>query len=543
VQTTLAIRAVIDIFFIIYIRTFQLKCNISNLKGIYVLLETTSKKIIRNTIFTSSGRLWGYLLSFIITPYIVHKIGIERFGIWAVANTAIHFFLFLDLGIGSSFVKYIAEYNTKKDYKMINEVINTGFAFSLFFCFCVFFVSILLKNFAINILKFPSELYDDVLIAFFGVLAVFIINYVFTVFKSTLYGLQRMDIVNVIFVIVSIPGTAGLVLFLSFGFGLKGLIYNSIIVALVTVMSYAVSSKMFKRLWNFGFKVQIAGFSEFINASLDKLLLGYFLNVKVVGFYELGSKIALTAGNFPSVLLPAVEPASSELDSAGDTRALNNLYTRGTKYIVFLTFPLSLFIIINASLIMHFWMGEPGYEKSALAIQILTIGYSFVLVNSIGRLIARGMGVPQFEMVSALIILGLNILLSVVLILLFGFAGALVGTSISSVIGSLYFMNRFHKHIESTITSFLRGVYLKPIIACIFAFFVSLAVTLLFHSLGFSPSGRVGCFVYLGLKGIVFSGTYLFCIFVVKYLDEYDMNVLISTIRAPLSKLGFIKKV
>lgn len=523
------------------------------------MLEATSKKIIRNTIFTSAGRLWGYLLSFLITPYIVHKIGIERFGIWAVANTAIHFFLFLDLGIGSSFVKYIAEYNTKKDYRMINEVINTGLAFSLFFCFCVFFVSILLKNFAMSLLKFPSELYGDVLIAFFGVLAVFIINYIFTVFKSTLYGLQRMDIVNIIFVIVSIPGTVGLVLFLSFGFGLKGLIYNSIIVALVTVMSYAIcayrilpqmvihpnffSSKMFRKLWNFGFKVQIAGFSEFINRQLDKMLLGYFINVRIVGFYELGSKISLTAARLPSVILPAIEPASSELDAVEDTRALNNLYTRGTKYLVLVTLPLALFVIVNASAIMHFWMGEPGYEKSALAIKILTIGYTFVLVNDIGRLMARGMGVPQFEMASALIILGLNILLSTVFIILFGFTGALIGTSISAVIGSLYFMNRFHKHIKRTITSFLRGVYLKPVFACIFAFFASLAVELLFHSLGFSPSGRVGYLVYLGLKGVVFSGVYLLCIIVVKYLDEYDMNVLLSTLKMSLSKLGFIKRV
>ena len=103
--------------------------------------EATSKKIIKNTIFTSIGRFWGYALSFLLTPYIVHKIGIERFGIWAVANTAIHFFLFLDLGIGSSFVKYIAEYNTRKDYKMINEVINTGLVFSLFFCLCILFIA------------------------------------------------------------------------------------------------------------------------------------------------------------------------------------------------------------------------------------------------------------------------------------------------------------------------------------------------------------------------------------------------------------------
>jgi O-antigen/teichoic acid export membrane protein len=523
------------------------------------LSESTSKKIIKNTIFTSVGRFWGYALSFLLTPYIVHKIGIERFGIWAIANTAIHFFLFLDLGIGSSFVKYIAEYNTKKDYKRINEVINTGLIFSLFFCFCIFLISILLKNNVLTLLKFSSELYGDVLIAFLGVLAVFIINYIFTVFKSTLYGLQRMDIVNIIYVIVSIPGTIGLILFLSLGFGLKGLIYNSIIVALVTVISYAVcayrilpqmsihpkflSLEMFKKLWNFGFKVQIAGFSEFINHSLDKLLLGYFMNVTMVAFYQLGSRVASTTCSIPSTLLPAVEPASSELDAAEDTRALNSLYTRGTKYTVFLAFPLSIFVISNALPIMHFWMGDSGYEKSALAIQILTMGYSFVLVNSIGRLMARGMGVPQYEMFSSLIILGLNISLSIILIILYGFVGALIGTSVSAIVGSVFFMHRFHKHIKRPIRSFLRGVYLKPVFACVFAFFASLVVNLLFHFLGFSPSGRVGYFVYLGLRGVVFSGAYLLCIFVVKYLDEYDKNVFLSAIKMPLSKLGFIKKV
>ncbi|MBT6048545.1 MAG: oligosaccharide flippase family protein [Candidatus Scalindua sp.] len=519
--------------------------------------EATSEKIIRNTLFNSAGFLWSYLLSFLLTPYIIHRIGIERFGIWAIANTAIHFFLFLDLGIGSSFVKYIAEYNTKKNYKMINEVINTGLAFSLLFCMCVFVAFLLLKSFITGLLKFSPELYSDVLFALLGVLIVFVINYAFTVFKSTLYGLQRIDIINKIFIIVSIPGTIGLILFLSSGYGLRGYVYNSIMIAVVTVISYVVctyrilpqivihprffSTEMFKRLWSFGFKVQISGFSEFVNSQLDKVLLGHFLGVRTVAFYALGSKMALTVGTLPSVLLQAIEPATSALDAEKDAGALNRLYTRGTKYIVFLSFPLSFFVITNASPIMHFWMSGPGYDKSVLAIQILTIGYFFFLINSVGRLMARGMGVPQFEMVSALIILGLNILLSVVLIILFGFVGALIGTCISSVIGSLYFMIRFHKHIKRPILFFIKDIYLKPLVACVIAILMSLTIDFLFRSISFSPLERIGYFIYLSLKGAMFSGTYLVCIFFIRYLDEYDKNVFLSAIKMPLCKLGMIK--
>ncbi len=127
--------------------------------------EATSKKIIKNTLFNSAGFLWSYLLSFALTPYIIHRIGIERFGIWAIANTAINFFVFFDLGIGSSFVKYIAEYNTKKDYKMINQVINTGLAFSLLFCLGICVIFLVLKSFIIGLLKFSPEIYEDVLFA------------------------------------------------------------------------------------------------------------------------------------------------------------------------------------------------------------------------------------------------------------------------------------------------------------------------------------------------------------------------------------------
>ena len=520
--------------------------------------EATSKKIIRNTVFNSAGRFWGFFLSFLITPYIVHKVGVERFGIWAIGNTAINFFLFLDLGIGSSFVKHIAEYNAKKNYKMINEVINTGLIFSLLFCLGVSVVFILLKNSFVSVLKFSPGLYEEVLFTLFGVLIVFVINYAFTVFKSTLYGLQRIDIVNMIFVIVSIPGTVGVVLFLSLGFGLKGLIYNSIIVALITVISYSlyackifpqisirlefISLEMFKRLWSFGFKVQIAGFSVFINRQLDKMLLGYFLNVRTVGFYELGSKIAITTGGLPATILQAIEPASSELDAADNKRALDSLYTRGTKYLVFIAFPLALFVIMNASAIMYLWMGKSGYEKSALAIKILTIGYSFFLINGVSRLMARGMGVPQFEMVSALIILGLNIVLSIVFIILFGFVGALIGTSMSSVVGSMFFMSRFHRHIKRPIIYFINDVYLKPFFACAIAVLVFLTSCFLLSLFGFQPSTRTGYFLFLSLNGVLFAGTYLLCIFSLKYLDEYDKNVFFSAVKMPLSRLGFIKK-
>ncbi len=48
------------------------------------------------------------------------------------------YFGLLDFGIGTSFVKYIAEYYTKKDYKSINQIVNTGCIFYSIFAILIF---------------------------------------------------------------------------------------------------------------------------------------------------------------------------------------------------------------------------------------------------------------------------------------------------------------------------------------------------------------------------------------------------------------------
>ncbi len=91
------------------------------------MTQTLSHKIVRNTIFNIIGRLWGMLVVLFLTPYIIGHIGTEKYGIWALVVVLTGYFGLLDCGVGTSFVKYISEYYTKKDYSGINRIVNTGF--------------------------------------------------------------------------------------------------------------------------------------------------------------------------------------------------------------------------------------------------------------------------------------------------------------------------------------------------------------------------------------------------------------------------------
>ncbi|MFQ5900252.1 MAG: flippase [Thermodesulfobacteriota bacterium] len=499
-----------------------------------------SQKVIKNTIFNNIGYLLHLLIGLFLTPFIIHKLGVEQFGIWVLLEVIVIYLGLLDFtGIGGAFVKYIAEYHTKKDFENCNHVINLGWAYYTFFWIVIFLFVITFKKPLLNLFSFSPDLYGTASFVFIGILLISFIRGSFAVFSSVLLGLQRMDITNIITVVTSIVNAVFVVLFLSSGYGLKGLVMSGLIVAILSsllqvIFAYKVlpqirfrpfsfNKAIFLKTFSYGSKIRIASMAELINAHADKVFLGYFLNTGLVGFYELGAKIANIARSLPMQLLPAILPASSELHALNDKENLQKLYHRGSKYLGLLTFPIAFFTVSNASWIMTLWLGETGFKESVLALQILSIGYVFMLLVSMGRLIARGMGIPQYEMRSSILIVIMNTVLSIILIMRFGFIGALLGTTISGIVGSIYFIYSFHCHIKQPLLDALKKLYVNPLIFCIISFFASMLISrVLIHEY---PVNRIEAFYSLLISGSLFLGVYLLTLFKSRYIDEYDREI------------------
>lgn len=56
--------------------------------------NSISEKIMRNTKFNALGYFWGILI--ILTPYIIHHLGIERVGMWVIIGVLVSYFGILD---------------------------------------------------------------------------------------------------------------------------------------------------------------------------------------------------------------------------------------------------------------------------------------------------------------------------------------------------------------------------------------------------------------------------------------------------------------
>jgi len=502
-------------------------------------MKSISQKIIKNTTYNAIGRLWGIAIALILTPYIINQIGTERYGIWAIISVLTGYFGLMDFGIRTSFVKYISEYYTKLEFQKINEVVNTGFFFYTIFGIIITIISFIFINQILTLFGVPSDLYKEALFIFLLGIILFGISNATTVFGALQIGLQRMDISNKVSIAVTIPNAIGTFFFLEKGYGLYGLMFNNLIVLSLTIIiniiidfrilpelkinPFFFSKKILKKLFNFGYKLQISRFASLVSFQTDKILISHFLGIGYVTFYQLGTVITHKMRELPLLLVSALVPAISEMAVNKDTDSLKNVYLIGSKYLILVSTPLLFFVLINSNLIIYSWMGV-GFEKAAIVAQILAIGYYANTVSAVASAIAQGIAKTEFEMKFGIFLSVFNLILSITLIIKFGFLGVVIGTSLSLFLGTLIFLQMFHQYFNYSNLDFIQ-LFFKPVIACglpsllmIFSNYYILPKFIFFDRLL-----NIGTLI---LNGLLFFSIYLVTIHLNRYLDDFDTKLL-----------------
>ena len=128
--------------------------------------ENISTKIIRNTTFNMYGYIIGIVSNLVMTPYILHWIGIERYGLLAVIGALTGYFGLFELGMGASVVKYSAEYFALNDHKKVNQVINSALVFYLVLAIIIGIVAFFFLKPVLGLFRIPAALYHEAYIVF-----------------------------------------------------------------------------------------------------------------------------------------------------------------------------------------------------------------------------------------------------------------------------------------------------------------------------------------------------------------------------------------
>lgn len=183
-----------------------------------------------------------------------------------------------------------------------------------------------------------------------------------------------------------------------------------------------------KKVFDFAFTILFTNISALLYTQADIWTLGMFTSTEVVGIYGAAAKLVILV-YFPMLAFATmIPPLMSSIHASGDHDELKKLVSESTRWILSMALPIILVLIFEGKLILRYFYGEQ-----------FSVGYTVLLILSIGQLIKAGMGLVgillqmtgQHKVYMKINIFWgiLNVILNIILVPRFGMIGAAIATT------------------------------------------------------------------------------------------------------------------
>jgi O-antigen/teichoic acid export membrane protein len=296
---------------------------------------------------------------FLLSPYLIRKLGAEGYGVWALSFALVEYGAFLDLGFRSAIVKYVAHYKTLGQPLGINQIINTGLLYAGLVSIGLFASTVALSGYLHYFFHVSPALERSFRILVVLISLSWCVEFVLGLFGACLESIQRFDLYNKATVIQTVGRAAGTAILLYLGYGLIGIGVLTVITQCLgyglffiffrrTVSSFRVSLgyaslKTLRFMASFGIHTFLVNISSlFLNQS-PPMLIGHFLPAAFVGYYQLPFKLIQYTSDAVARIGVITNANAAELHARGDSRVLSQLAVYSNRYALTLFMPLALF--------------------------------------------------------------------------------------------------------------------------------------------------------------------------------------------------------
>jgi O-antigen/teichoic acid export membrane protein len=444
-----------------------------------------SERFLANVLWSWSGVATNIGLALFLNPYMIRKLGAERYGIWALIFTVIDYFWFFDLGLNTAITNFCARYRAGGENEKINEVISTALFYFSAIALLIMGLSLGLAHNALGFFQIPPAYQAEfsTLIQLTGVCWALCI--VMNLFVSALQGFQRFDLESRVWVASLALRSAGYFLVLRLGYGLVAMAAVYIAFQLVAYAlqirnfrgvfkELRLSAKLVKRsvfgeIASYGLKSFAANTATLVLNQSGPVLIGHYEPPAYVGFYTLPSRILQYAGDAVSRVGFVTRSSAAELSAMGRKETVLKLGVYSNRYSLTLFMPLVIVLLLYGRDLILRWVGPLFALNSAPLLPIFLVSTSLVLAgqfNSSSLLYgvsghgsyARGV---VFEA-------ALNVAGMIFVIPRFGIVGAaVVSSALMLLVRGLYTPWLVSRHLEFGFVEYMRRIYIRPILTAV----------------------------------------------------------------------------
>jgi O-antigen/teichoic acid export membrane protein len=338
--------------------------------------------------------LWSWLavvanliIGFVLTPYVIRKLGSEGYGIWTLLFSLISYYGLLDLGMRSAVVYYSAQYRARKELEKINQVISSiGFFYSLMSLVIIAVSLVAARPFARSLDVSPERRAELPVL-----LIVTSVSWLVSqpVFSATLEGFQRFDLSSRIYILTSAMRAVSSLTILWMGFGLIALTVNYLAIQLISsVASYLAVRKCFpelelskrhiqmpmlKTMLSYGVHTFIAYIGMQFLTNGAGLIAGWMQSPVVAGYLNLPLRLLQQSSDIIARVGTVSSSKGTELSTHGKTESVLRLGILSNRYCCALYAPVAIFLIVYGTPLIRRWVSAEYVTNSAPLLPILTV--------------------------------------------------------------------------------------------------------------------------------------------------------------------------
>lgn len=212
-----------------------------------------------------------------------------------------------------------------------------------------------------------------------------------------------------------------------------------------------------KRILNFSMPLLFSAALIMIMGKADTFMLGYFTNEELVGIYNLVLPLAFMLLIFLRSINQIFFPVISQLHADKKLDELSRTFTTVLRWDFLLTFPFFVFLCIFSKPILNVFF--PEYVEGWKALSILSVGMMFRSgFGPVGNIL-KTFGRTKFIFKINLVLVGINLGLNVILIPIYGLAGAATATAIAFSLNNILEMWKVRDLLKLRIIKNLYGKY------------------------------------------------------------------------------------
>ena len=477
----------------------------------------------RNAIANVLGRAATAVLWIAVTPFVLSRLGPERFGIWSLFFAFNTYLLSLDLGIGGALLRFIAVQRPSGDRRSLARTLRWGLWGAIALGLIWSALIVLTRGWIATSFHVPDNLrpeaLDSLVIFAAGTLLIFPVQ----VLVASLQGFERLDLSNLCMFLGVLAQSLVLVAGISAGGGIKAAALAGVVGQVVSGLLAGLllrkqlravredgqgTAPSLRDVIRLGGALQLLGVLNIFQFQAGRIVLGLVGNLTMVAQYELAFRVALAVYSIPILIQGAVIPTVSRTEQSEEPAAVRSLFTRATQWIYTQSVIALGLLWLLAPDLVRFWLGS-GHEPIAHLIRWWAIAFVASVAYAPGVAIARGLGKPWFEVWSYCAALLTHVGLAILFVPRFGTAGAVAAAAVSFVVGFLVFVPVFHRRCAIPFLPWFQGELVPRVVAG------SLAVALGAWLLGMGPvashlpppglaHGVVATLVFMALFGVFF---------------------------------------